>query len=110
MTLMIDYTDACDVSLDTENSAEASAGSHITGGSTYTFRRSNPHNLIHNDDVSWYDDSDFLDNYNEWDESLNTNGVELSTMIPQRNSSSRIFGLANVNHKYRTFEANCYTI
>ena len=47
-----DHTDTCDVSLDTKNSAEALAGIHITRGSIYNFRRSDPHNLIHNDNVS----------------------------------------------------------
>ena len=47
-----DHTDACDVSFDTKNSAEALAGSHNTGGSTYTFRRSDLQDRIHNDDVS----------------------------------------------------------
>ena len=74
-----DHTDACDVSIDTVNSAEALAGSHITGGSTYTFRRSNPHNIIHNDDVIWYDRPYFLENYNKWDKLPNTNGVEVVT-------------------------------
>ena len=64
-----------DVSIDTMNSAEILAGSHITTGSTYTFRRSYPHDLIHNDDVSWYDGSAFLDNYDKWNKSPNTNSV-----------------------------------
>ena len=97
---MWDHTDAYDVSLDINNSAEVLAGSHTTGGSTYTFHRSDPHDLIHDDDVSWYDVSDFLDNYNKWNESLNTNGARLSTKIPERNPSNRIFGSVNVNHKY----------
>ena len=63
--LIWDHTDACDVLFDTKNSAEALAGSHTTGGWTYTFCRSDPHNLIYNDDVSWYDGSDFLDSYNK---------------------------------------------
>ena len=50
-----DHIDACDVSLDTKSSTEALTGSHITGGSTNTFRRSDPRDLIHNNDVSWYD-------------------------------------------------------
>ena len=57
--------------------AEALAGSHITEGLMSIFRRSNPHNLIHNDDVSWYDGSDFLDNYIKWNELPNTYGVEV---------------------------------
>ena len=76
---MWNHTDACEVSINTVNSVEALAGSHITGGLIYTFRRSDPHNLIHNDDVSWYDGSDFLDNYNEWDKWPNTDGVEVVT-------------------------------
>ena len=74
--LIWDHTGACDVSLDTKNSAEALAGIHITGGSTYNFRRSYPHKLIYSDDVTWYDGSDFLNNYNEWDKSPNTNVVK----------------------------------
>ena len=65
------------MSFDTKNSVEALAGSHILGGLRYTFRRTEPHNLIHNDDVSWYDGSDFLDNYNKWDELPSTNGAKV---------------------------------
>ena len=57
------------------NSAEVLAGSHITAGSTYIFHRSDPHNLIHNDNVSWYDGSNFLDNYDKWIKLLNTDGI-----------------------------------
>ena len=73
------HTDACDVSIDTVNSAEALAGTHITVGLRYTFCRSDSYNLISNDNVSWYNGSDFLENYNEWEKLRNTNGVEVVT-------------------------------
>ena len=63
------------MSIDIVNNAEILVGSYITAGSTYTFRRSDPHNLIHNADVSWYAGSDFLDNCDKWNKSLNTGGV-----------------------------------
>ena len=56
---ILSRTDASDVSIDTVNSAEVLAGSHIKGKLTYTFCRSDPHDDIHNDDVSWYNGSVF---------------------------------------------------
>ena len=31
--------------------------------STYTFHRSHPYDLLNEDDISWYDRSDFIDNF-----------------------------------------------
>ena len=67
------------MSIDTVNSAEVIVGNHITGGSTYIFCSFNSHNLIHNNDVSWYDVSDFLDNYDKWNKLPNTDGVDVVT-------------------------------
>ena len=76
-----DHTNACDVLIDTVNSAEALAGSHI-GGSTYTFRRPNPRfeDIKHVVDVasnSIEDDGlyQFMDNSNKWDDLPNIAGI-----------------------------------
>ena len=64
------HTNPSDVSIDTENSAEIIVGIHITEGSTYTFHRSDPYGFLHatshvshEDNVSWYDRSAFLDSF-----------------------------------------------
>ena len=61
-----------DVSIDTANSAEIIAGSHITEGLTYAFERLDPYGLIdtashvsHEDDMSWYYRSAFLDSFTD---------------------------------------------
>ena len=61
-----------DVSIDTANRAEIIAGIHITEGSTYAFDRSDPYGLLdttshvsHENDMSWYDGSAFLDSFTD---------------------------------------------
>ena len=75
------HTNPSDVSIDMANSAELIAGIHITEGSTYTFHRSDPYGLLnttshvsHEDNVSWYDGSAFLDSFTDSNELSNTNG------------------------------------
>ena len=83
------HTNACDISIDTVNSAEALAGNHIiqhniTQGSTYTLRRPNPRfedielfvdAYVPPDSIE--DDGRYqsMDNYNEWDKLLDTADV-----------------------------------
>ena len=66
-------TDPSDVSIDTANSAEITLGSHIIEKHTFTFRRSDLHELLNlaahvsrKDDASRYYEPDFLDNYHNW--------------------------------------------
>ena len=66
------HTNPSDVSIDTANSAEIMTGIHITEGSTYTIHRSDPFGLLnttshvsHEDNVSWYDRSAFLDSFDD---------------------------------------------
>ena len=78
-----------DVSIDTANSAELIAGIHITEDSTYAFDRSDMYRLLnttsymlhvsHEDDMSWYDRSAFLDSSTDSNESANTNGDDYVT-------------------------------
>ena len=63
------------------NSAELIAGIHITEGSTYAFERSDPYGLLdttshvsHEDDMSWYDGSAFLDSFTDSNKSEDTIG------------------------------------
>ena len=60
-----------------------------------------------------------MDNYDKWDESPNTAGVDdmgsshSYTTITSGSANESIksdFGSANVNHKYGTFEADYYTV
>ena len=73
------------MSIDTANSTELISGIHITEGSTYAFERSDPyglldttkyvsHNMSHEDDMSWYDGSVFLDSFTDSSESEDTIG------------------------------------
>ena len=69
------------MSIDTGNSAEIIVGIHITEGSTYTFHRLDPYGLLnatshvsHEDNVSWYDGSAFLDSFDNSNEIANTDG------------------------------------
>ena len=69
------------VSIDTVNSAELIAGSHIREGSTYAFEKSDPYGLLdttshvsHKDDMSWYDGSAFLDSFTDSSKSEDTIG------------------------------------
>ena len=84
-------TNPGDVSIDSVNSTEILAGSHITAESTYTFCRFNLYKLIHNDDLSWYDGSDFLDYYGKWDESPNTDSDDVVTNDSVNESIKPIF-------------------
>ena len=70
-----------DVSIDTANSAEIIAGSHITEGSTYAFERSDPYGLIdtashvsQEDNMSWFDGSAFLNSFTDSSKSEDTIG------------------------------------
>ena len=75
-----------DVLIDKANSVEIIAGSHITEGSTYAFERSGLFGLIdtashvsHEDDMSWYDGSAFLDIFTDSSESEDTiNGNDVT--------------------------------
>ena len=73
------------------------AGSHIKKERSFPFHRSNLHDLLHvavqapcEDDFSWYDGPDFLDNYHDWNKLLNANDTI--------NSAENIVG-ANVAKK-----------
>ena len=75
------YTNPSDVSIDTVNSVEIIAGSHIMEDLTYAFERSYPFGLIDTpshvsdeDDMSWYDGLAFLDNFTDSSKSTNTFG------------------------------------
>ena len=122
-----DRTDACEVSIDTVNSVEALACSHVVEQLLeYILRRSNQMELLtldayvppdRNEDDRMYR---FMDN--------KTNGTNRQTqlvsmiwgvpihsrqtihIILQMSLSSRILGLANVNHKYGTFVAKYNTV
>ena len=117
------HTNACDVSIDIVNSVEALAGIHL-GESTYTLRRPNQRF----EDIKLYVDApsdtiqddglyQLMDNYDKWDDLFNTTDVDndagISHTFTSVNMSGTIdgsinlfFRLANVNHKYGTFEAN----
>ena len=67
------------MSIETANSAEIIAGSHITEGSIYIFERLDPFGLIdtashvsHEDDMSWYDGSVFRDGFTDSSKSEDT--------------------------------------
>ena len=69
------------MSIDTANSAENIASSHITEGLTYAFESSYPFGLIDTpshvsdkDDMSWYDGSAFLDSFTNSSKSEDTIG------------------------------------
>ena len=73
------HTNPSDLSIDTANSAEIIAGSHITEDSTCAFERSYPFGLIDTpshvsdeDDMSWYDGLAFLDRFTDSSESTDT--------------------------------------
>ena len=75
------HTNPSDVSIDTVNSAEIIAGSHITEDSTYAFERLYPFGLIDTpshvsdeDDMSWYDGLAFIENFTDSSESTDTFG------------------------------------
>ena len=70
-----------DMSINTANSAEVKAGSHITKEHTFTFCRSDQHKLLnvaanvpHKDDLSRYYEPNFLDNY--YDEKISENIID----------------------------------
>ena len=75
------HSNPSDVSINTANSAELIAGIHITEGLTYTFESLDPYRLLdttshvpHEDDMSWYDGSAFLDSFTDSNKSDDTIG------------------------------------
>ena len=75
-----------DVSIDTANNAELIAGIHIMEGLTYAFERSDPYGLLdttshvsHEDDMSWYDGSAFLNSFTDLNKSEDTIGDDDAT-------------------------------
>ena len=69
------------MSIDTANSAEIIAGIHTTEGSTYAFDKLDPYGLLdttshvsHEDDMSWYDGSAFLNSFTDSNKSEGTTG------------------------------------
>ena len=67
--------------IDSANSAELIAGIHITKGSTFAFERSDPYGLLdttahvsHDDDMSWYDGSAYLNSFTNSNKSEDTIG------------------------------------
>ena len=78
------------------------AGSHITEEQTFTFCRSDRHELLHvaanmprEDDLLWYDGQDFLDNYHDRNESPNA----MDTV----NSTENIEGTHVVNQEHQNY-------
>ena len=78
-------------------------GSHIREGQTFTFCRSDPHELLHlaahmprEDDLSWYDKPNFLGNYHDWKKSPNA--------IDTINSTENIIKAHVANQEHQ----NCY--
>ena len=68
------------------NNAELIAGSHITEGLTYAFERSDPYGILdmtshvsHEDHMSWYGGSAFLDSFSDSSESEDTIGDDYVT-------------------------------
>ena len=66
-------TNLCDVSVDTANSKEVMAGSHIMEQHIFKFRGSDQHEHLNmttynpcKDDLSWNQNLDFLDNFHNW--------------------------------------------
>ena len=75
------HTNPSGVSIYTTNNAEIIAGIHIMEGSTYTIHRSDPYGLLnttlhvsHEDNVSWYDGSVFLNSFDNLNKLANTDG------------------------------------
>ena len=75
-------TNPSDVSIDTANSKEIMAGSHITEQNTFEFRGSVQSELLnmtsykpHEDDLSQNYDLDFLVNFNDWNLLLKVNDI-----------------------------------
>ena len=89
------HTNPSDVSIDTVNSAEIIAGSHITEDSTYSFERSYPFGLIDTpshvldeDDMSWYDGLAFIDNFTDSSESTDTFGDYVTHELTSESNKS----------------------
>ena len=79
------HTNPSVVSIDTVNSAEIIAGSHITEDLTYAFERSyqfglidTPSHVSDEDDMSWYDGSAFLDSFTDFNKSTDTFGDDVT--------------------------------
>ena len=77
-------TDPSDVSIDTLDNAEVIASSHTIIGSTYTCHKFDSHELLHmvisvpyEDNESWFNALESLDNYNKRNKPLNTDGVDV---------------------------------
>ena len=94
------HSNPSDVSIDTANSAELIAGIHIMEGSTYTFDRLDPYGLLdttshvsHEDDMSWYDGSAFLDSFTDSNKSEDTNGDDDVTNDSTSESIKSDFGI-----------------
>ena len=111
------HTNPSDVSIETANSVEITAGIHITEGATYAFHRSDMYGFLdttshvsHEDDMSWYDGSAFPDCFTDSNKSANTDGDNDVTNNFTNESIKSDFRLAKVNPKYGTFDANYYTI
>ena len=91
-------TDPSDVSIDTTDSAEIMAASYIREVPIFTFCRSDQHMLLNiaahvprKDDLSWYYELDFLDNYNNWNKSLNvTDTTNSGTNITGANFHNQV--------------------
>ena len=87
------HSNPSEVSIDTVNSAELIAGIYITEGSTHVFDRSDPHGLLdttshvsHEDDMSWYDRSAFLDSFTDLNKLEDTIGDDDVTNNPTSES------------------------
>ena len=94
--------DSSDVSIDTANSAAIITGSHISEDHTFTFRRSDPHELLsvaahvsRKDDLSRYYEPDFLDNYHNWNKS--------PTVIDTVNSEANIAVAHFTNQEHQNY-------
>ena len=95
-------TDPRDMSINTANSAEIMTGSQIREEQTFTFRRSDPYELLnvaahvpHKDDLSWYDRPYFLDNYH--------NQNKLLKAIDTSNSTENMAGVHVTNREHQNY-------
>ena len=81
------HSNPSDVSIDTANSAELIVDILITEGSAYAFERLDPYGFLdttshvqHEDDMSWYDGSAFLDSFTDSNKSVDTIGDDDATI------------------------------
>ena len=100
-----DHPNACDVSIDTGDRVEAITGSHIVEPE-YIFRR--PFHIF--EDIELFDNApsdiidkdglyQFMDNYDKWDDSLNTTGVNNYMGISHTITTINTSGSANKSIK-----------